>query len=54
MSIDRNYVSEVEKFIQELNKLPKTPAQVKEIAKHERIAKLRDDPEAPRDDDSII
>lgn len=44
--LDRHYISEDELFLASLsNKYPLSPSQKREIEKHWRIAKLRDDPE---------
>ncbi|MBS0358743.1 MAG: hypothetical protein JSS53_05720 [Proteobacteria bacterium] len=44
-NLDKHYVSDITKFLNELqHELPLSASQKKEIAKHQRIAKLRDNP----------
>jgi len=45
MSIDRNYVSEMDKFLAELDKQPDTDSESrqKEVIKYNNINKLRDE-----------
>jgi hypothetical protein len=49
--IDKHFVSEIDQFLTAFDQThAKTPSQVKEIEKHARIAKLRDEalpPEQP-------
>lgn len=49
---EKHYVSEVDRFLQELDKtVPPSPAQQEEAAKHRRIAILRDNPNAEQPKD---
>lgn len=46
--VDKAYISPYDKLIAEFDaKNPKSESQLKEIAKHQRIAELRDNPERP-------
>lgn len=53
--LDRSYVSEVDKFLSDFDAEHsiKTPAQQREIDKHARIAKLRDEPDADQAEDIL-
>lgn len=52
--IDKSYVSPIDKFLFRFDAThEKSASQIKEIKKHERIAKLRDDPEAGKKSDEI-
>lgn len=43
--IDKAYVSPIDRFLYEFDRThEKSPSQLKEIAKHRRIAALRDEP----------
>ena len=49
MKLDRGYVSDIDNFLKDFDKKhEKSLSQLQEIAKHERIFKLRDDPNAER------
>ena len=49
MALDREYMSDIDKFLKEFNKTNElSSSQQRELAKHKRIFKLRDDPEAQR------
>jgi len=52
--INKAYVSPYDKFLYEFDvKHEKSPSQLKEIKKHQRIAKLRDDPQAKDQSEEI-
>ncbi|WP_133130957.1 CBU_0585 family protein [Legionella yabuuchiae] len=52
--IDKSYVSPIDKFLYKYDAThEKTQSQLKEIKKHERIANLRDNPEAGKQQDQI-
>lgn len=52
--IDKAYVSPYDKFLRQYDKThEKTPSQLKEIKKHERIFKLRDDANASEETSTI-
>ncbi|GGI82959.1 CBU_0585 family protein [Legionella impletisoli] len=52
--IDKSFVSPIDKFLYEYDaKHEKTQSQLKEIKKHQRIANLRDNPEAGKKQDEI-
>lgn len=53
--IDKHFISEYDKFLRAFDdKHPeKTKSQLKEINKHNRLAKLRDDADAADDNDAI-
>ncbi len=43
MALDRNFVSDMDKFLNSLKSNPPSPAQTEEQAKYEQIYKLRDE-----------
>lgn len=52
--IDKSYVSPIDKFLHEFDVTHEPSAsQLKEIKKHQRIATLRDNPEADNERDEI-
>lgn len=52
--IDREYVSDIDKFLREFDKThPLSASQQKEITKNGKIAHLRDDPKAPHRSENI-
>lgn len=52
--IDKSYVSPYDRFLYEYDAThEKTPSQLKEIKKHQRIFALRDDPTAQDDKKAI-
>ena len=52
--IDKSYVSPYDKFLFEFDAThEKSPSQLKEIKKHQRIASLRDDANLKNGDDGI-
>jgi hypothetical protein len=52
--LEKNYVSKIDRFIQELEQNnPPSSSQQREMAKHERLARLRDE-KAPVEDESTL
>jgi hypothetical protein len=52
--IDKAYVSPYDKFLFEFDvKHQKSASQIKEIKKHEKIARMRDDKNYPEDESGI-
>ncbi|KTD79385.1 CBU_0585 family protein [Legionella waltersii] len=52
--LDKAYVSPYDKFLFEYDAThPKTASQIKEIEKHQKIAKMRDDKEYKTDESEI-
>ena len=52
--IDKKYISPIDEFLRAFDKTHnKSLSQKKEIAKHERIANLRDNPDANHPDKAI-
>lgn len=47
LDIDKAYVSPIDKFLKKFDEThEKTPSQLKEIRKHQRLARLRDNPDS--------
>jgi hypothetical protein len=55
MAIDRNYVSEMDKFLKELDQKPEShsDSRAAEEKKYQRINELRDNPNAKDDSEKI-
>lgn len=53
---DKSYISELDKFLAEFDSqhLEKSNSQLKEMSKHQRVANLRDQPQATTSNNELL